>query len=120
MEVTLQRPLTRFQLILRNTPQPNTLLLSKTSKPVPVYVSEYEEERRMFAYVAIDDERTGWYLSEATRGLKALIMSNSQDHLIAMNNGSIIDLTVQALMVVKWTKKYNALITETVAIKEEE
>lgn len=121
MVMMSRRALSRFELILQNAPQPNSLLLTKTREPVPVLVEDLSSgERGMHVCVAIDDERTGWYLSDETRGLKALILPNSQAHLIEVNGGSMRGLTVQALWILRWNKNRTALLTEVVDVEEDE
>ena len=104
----------KFNQLVKEKPNPGRILRSKDGRSVPVYVEvdPVSSKRVVYTNALIDDECTDWYLSESIRGLKVLILPKSQEALIQRNGGSIENLKVDALRVVRHNKKGTALIAE--------
>lgn len=108
--------MTKFNDLLKQKPTAGTTLRSKDGSPVPLFVDNREHDgkarRVMFANALIDEEATGWYLADSTRGLKCLILPEHQRRLIEENGGSEEGLTVLELRVVRQNDRQTALICE--------
>ena len=109
----------KFDRLRNQKPQPGEVLRSKDGEPVPVYVETKPdfgqgETRVVFTNALIDRECTGWYLTKETNGLKVLVLPHSQERLIELNGGSVENLQVVALRVVRHNEKGTALICELV------
>lgn len=107
----------KFQELLQKKPSMGEILMSKDKREVPVYVERRDNGNLMvFTNALIDYDCTGWYLTDedTTKALKILILPESQNKLIALNDGRLDDLFVAALRVVKPNGKGTALICELV------
>lgn len=107
----------RFTKLLNNKPKAGTLLESISGAPVPLIIDENPAtnkglKRVMFAHATIDEDGTGWYLCDSSRGLKCLILPESQEKIIENNHGSLVGLKIKTLRVVRQTSKKTALICE--------
>jgi len=108
-----------FKSLLDQKPSAGTILESFSKEPVSIFLDNKPDigqgpKRIMFANALIDDEATGWFLMESSRGLKCLILPHAQDELIAQNGGSTENLTVTRLRVVRQNNRGTALICELV------
>lgn len=106
----------KFDVLVKKKPEPGQILMAKDRSFVPVYVEidPISKNRVVYTNALIDDDCTGWYLTKEIRGLKVLILPNSQEHLIKENNGSCENLSVAVLRIVRHNKKGTALIAEIV------
>lgn len=109
-----------FVQLRDNKPEIGSMLVAKNGDEVPLYTQykwdpEVEEETRIiFANAAIDEEATGWYLTDGGRGLKCLILPGSQDVLVKRNNGMSNGLAAHKLRVLRHTPTGSALICEVI------
>jgi hypothetical protein len=106
-----------FRTLLKNKPPIGTVLVSHTGIPVPVFVDHKPDigdgaKRIMFANALIDEKATGWFLMDSSRGLKCLILPESQRELIELHGGGEEGLTVTQLRVVRHNSSNTALICE--------
>ena len=102
----------RFRELLDNKPSPGDTLTSQDSQPVKVNVqTKGTGEYVMFINAIVDDEGTGWFLSEGSVGLKCLIMPSSQETLLDSSD-MLSDLRAKALRVVRHNQRGTALICE--------
>ena len=106
----------RFDVLVKKKPEPGQILMAKDRSFVPVYVEidPITKNRVVYTNALIDDDCIGWFLTKEIRGLKVLILPNSQDYLIKENNGSYENLKIDALRIVRHNKKGTALIAEVV------
>jgi hypothetical protein len=107
----------RFEDLRDKKPVPGTVLFMKDGGNVNVSIDSSPGKaglRVMFCNAAIDEECSGWFLTNDGKGLKCLILPLSQDKLVAANRDSLENLTVRELRVVRISRNGRALICETV------
>lgn len=99
--MSVDTPMSKFEYLRENKPSEGEVVISLDGDPVPVRVETGFIERKMFVNAIIDDDCTGWYLSSGNRGLKMVLVPEAQEQLIALNYGSLGNLKVSALRVVR-------------------
>ena len=112
----------RFEHLKTHKPSANIVLTAKNSLAVTVWVDarvghsviEGVVKRLMFCNAIIDDEVTGWYLTNDLYGLKCLILPDSQQRLVDAAGGKIEGLSVKSLRVVRTSLKGTSLMCELV------
>ena len=107
----------RFEELRERKPNPGELLYVKEGGNAPVMVDTNPVKvglRVMFCNAAIDEECTGWYLTRDGKGLKCLILPQSQNKLLERNGGVLEGLTVRELRVVRHARNGRALICEII------
>ena len=110
----------RFKTLLKNKPVRESIIMSKDGREVPVYVElKYgsNEDRVMYVNCVIDNECTGWYLSREAKGLKILILPESQIYLIE-KYGGVDNIMVDVLRVKRVTRKGTALLAEVLGVRK--
>jgi len=111
----------KFEEFRKNKPLPGDVLSSKDGSPVKVYVDSTKTSKSgdckqvMFVNVQIDFECTGWYLTSKNLGLKALILSRSQDYLLTLFDNDLDSILTDMIRVVRYNQAETALICEVVA-----
>lgn len=103
----------RFRELLNNKPVPGDTLCPKDKDSVRVNVQTREDRGSfvMFVNAVVDDDGTGWFLSEGSVGLKCLITPSSQQVLLDEFD-MLNDLKVVGLRVVRHNQRGTALICE--------
>jgi hypothetical protein len=106
----------RFKELKSNKPCEGDVLTSKDGQPVKVRLEKHKDTGRIafIVTVIIDEDATGWYLSNEKHGLKAIIMNNSKMQLIAQNYGATDDLRIDQLRVVRRSDSGKALLCELI------
>lgn len=107
-------------------PQPGDIISTRDGNPIPVYVEirkvrsprGISENRLMYCTALIDDTCTGWYLGKDPRGLKVLLLPQTQAELIRRHGGRVEFLQVEQLRVVRYNKNETALLCELVDLNE--
>lgn len=120
MGITMASNNERFKTLLKNKPVRESILMSKDGRGVPVFVdlrNGSTEDRVMYVNCAVDDEGTGWYLSREAKGLKVLILPESQIYLIE-KYGGLDKLMVDVLRVKRVSRKGTALLAEVLGIRK--
>ena len=108
----------KFEKLRDHKPRPGEVVTSKDEDIVvfienrPNFKKEGEMMKVMYVNAAIDEECSGWYLTNDTKGLKCLILPNSQSTLLERYPTGAV--TLRELRVVRMNKAKTALITELV------
>lgn len=111
----------KFEELREHKPVPGDVLESKDKTPVKVYVDTTKTSKSgdcqqvMFVNVQIDFECTGWYLTSKNLGLKALILSRSQEYLKSIYGDDFDSFLTDKIRVVRYNQAGTALICEVVA-----
>lgn len=108
-----------FEELRSNKPLPGCILEAKNKGVVRVFTDDTKTSKTgdckqiMFVNVEIDYECSGWYLTSKSIGLKALILSRSQDVLISKFN-NLNSIVVDKIRVIRHNLAKTALICEIV------
>ena len=107
----------KFEALLNNKPDTGAFLETLSGDPVPVHVDRKPdrgqgEKRVMFVYALINDECTGYFLADDSRGVLCLLTDEAQEVLVENNGGSEERLVVMDLYVKRRNFKGTALICE--------
>lgn len=110
----------RFASLCRNKPTSGMVLRSKSGEGISVTVHHKQtwetwdstKLRMMFVNAAIDDEATGWFLTNKSIGLKCIFLMESQERLVDTFKGNLAAMTVQEVVVIRQSRYGNALLCE--------
>ena len=62
-----------MQMMIENKPDTGDVLTSKDGERIPLHVDK--KRSRVFCNVAVDSDRTGWYLIPVEFGLKCIVQT---------------------------------------------
>jgi len=96
----------RFRALLHKWPEPGEILESKDGNFVQVQTDTTNGRTKAWATAVIDEDATGWWLSEKPNGVKCMI--DEKDHAM------IKYWRIKRLRVVRKSQKGTCLICEVV------
>jgi len=109
----------RFEYLREHLPEVGDILTSKYPNEkigvfVEIHPGEGKTSRIMYVHALIDRERTGWYLTNNSGGVKVLVAPRSQQTLCSEASGNLENLQVQAVRVLRRSQSGKALVVEVV------